>query len=103
MIESKPHQVVHVTMDGMKLKVPVNHVTTLVLPVKVVLLTVCLVKKDLEEHYNPIPVHVLTLILQFGIIMMMDLTSYVPLVNVNVLLVIMLLNVLLVTPILDSH
>jgi hypothetical protein len=103
-IESKIHQVVHVTMDGMKLKVPVNHVTTLVLPVKVVLLTVHLVKMDLEEHYNKIiPVHVLTLILQFGIIMMMDLTSYVPLVNVNVLLVIMLLNVLLVTPILDSH
>jgi hypothetical protein len=49
-IESKLHQVVHVTMDGMKLKVPVNHVTTLVLPVKEVLLTVCLVKKDLEEH-----------------------------------------------------
>lgn len=50
MIESKIHQVVHVTMDGMKLKVAVNHVTTPVLPVKVVLLTVLLVKMDLEEY-----------------------------------------------------
>jgi hypothetical protein len=49
-IESKLHQVVHVTMDGMKLKVVVNHVTTPVLPVKVLLLTVLLVKMDLEEY-----------------------------------------------------
>lgn len=57
---------------------------------------------DPEEHSSIMLVLVLILLPQFGLTMIMDLMSNVPLVNVNVLLVPLKMYVLLVTLLLDS-
>jgi hypothetical protein len=57
---------------------------------------------DPEEHSSIMLVLVLILLPQFGLTMIMDLMSNVPLVNVNVLLVPLMMYVLLVTLLLDS-